>query len=175
MGGSATSAWARTSTRSGYGRSRAARWTSTSGTPAMPPTRWRGSSRWAPSRMWPRCGSGANARPGRTPLTKLRRPVGVPAAVAGDVGVQAAGVLGFPQHHGERQLAAGELDDRELELRRFGGQQRAELAHGHVVQLAEDRLAAVGHRIQAGELVTDRIEAVERGGPPLPPHWDPFQ
>ena len=76
--------------------------------------------------------------------------VGPPAAVAGDVLVDAEGVLGLAEHHGERQLAALELDDGELELGGFGGQQRAQRAHGHVVQLAEDRLAALGDRVEAG-------------------------
>jgi hypothetical protein len=60
----------------------------------------------------------------------------VPAAVAGDVLVDALGVLGLAEHHGERQLAALKLDDGELEFRGFGGQQRAQRAHRHVVELA---------------------------------------
>ena len=48
--------------------------------------------------------------------------VGPPAAVAGDVLVDAEVVFGVPQHHGERQLAALEFDDRELEGGGFGGQ-----------------------------------------------------
>ncbi len=90
-----------------------------------------------------------------------------PAAVAGDVLVDAEVVLGVAQHHGERQLAVVEFNDRELELEGFGGQQCAQRAHGHVVQLAVDRLAAIGDRVERRELVADRVEPVSRRGPPL--------
>ena len=89
-----------------------------------------------------------------------------PAAVTGDVLVDAEFVLGVPQHHAERQLAVVEFDDRELELGGFGGQQRAQRAHGHVVQLAVDRLAAIGDRVERRELVADRVEPVPRRGSP---------
>jgi len=85
---------------------------------------------------------------------------GPPAAIAGDVQVDATGVFDVPEHHGERQLAVLQLDDGELELGRFGGQQRAQRSHRHVVQLAEDRLAALGGK-------ADRVETVERGGAAL--------
>jgi hypothetical protein len=42
----------------------------------------------------------------------------------------------------------------------------AQQAHGQVIQLAEDRLAVLG-RIEAGELVADRVEPVSRRGAPL--------
>ena len=93
--------------------------------------------------------------------------VGPPVAVAGDVLVDAEVVLAVPQHHGERQFAVVEFDDRELELEGFGGQQRAQRAHGHVVQLTEDLLAAMGNRVERRELVADRVEPVPRRGPPL--------
>ena len=94
--------------------------------------------------------------------------VSVPPAVAGDVLVDAQGVLGLAQHHGKRQLAALELDDGELELGGFGGQQGVQRAHGHVVQLAENGLAALGDRVEGRELVADREEPVQRRGAPLP-------
>ncbi len=53
-------------------------------------------------------------------------------------------------------------------VRGFGRQQRAQRAHRHVVELAEDRLAAVGHRVERRELVADREEPVQRCGAPLP-------
>ncbi len=58
----------------------------------------------------------------RTLFAELNGAVGVPAAVAGDVLVNSRDMLGRPHHHGEGQLTALELDDRELELGRFGGQ-----------------------------------------------------
>jgi guanine deaminase len=100
--------------------------------------------------------------------------VGAPAAVAGDVLVDAEVVLGLAEHHRERQLAVLEFDDGELELGRFGGQQRAQRAHGHVVQLAEDGLPALGGRVQGGELVADRVEPVQRRGAPLPDQGHAF-
>ena len=118
-------------------------------------------------------GRGRGVDPGRAGRRSARArlnlagAVGPPAAVAGDVLVDAEVVLGVPQHHGERQLAVLQFDDRELELGRFGGQQRAQRAHGHVVQLAEDRQAALGDRVERGELVADRVEQVPRRGAPL--------
>ena len=118
-------------------------------------------------------GRGRGVDPGRAGRRSVRAElsqggaVGPPAAVAGDVRMDAAVVFGVPQHHGERQLAALEFDDRELELGGFGGQQRAQRAHGHVVQLAEDGLAAPGDRVERGELVADRVEPVPRRGAPL--------
>ena len=44
----------------------------------------------------------------------------------------------------------------------------AQRAHGHVVELAEDRPAALGDRVEGGELVANREEPVQRRGAPPP-------
>jgi guanine deaminase len=109
---------------------------------------------------------------GRPPLVRTLAErggaVGVPPAVARDVLVDAELMFGLAEHHGERQLAVLELDDGELELGGFGGQQGAQRAHRHVVQLAENGLAPPGDRVEGGELVADREEPVQRRGAPLP-------
>src|SRR5262249_36873911 len=106
----------------------------------------------AAARGYPGGGGGGGGEGGRPPFVGgpggRGGRVGGPPAVAGDVLVDAQGVLGLAQHHGERQLAVFELDDGQLELGGFGGQQRVQRAHGHVVQLAEDGLAVLGDRVE---------------------------
>src|SRR5271156_3468701 len=116
--------------RSGCGRPRAARWRSTSSMPATPLTRWPGSSPWLPRPTWLACGSGASRI---RLLAEQSGLVGSPPSVTSDVLVDATDVFGVPQHHREGQVTAFEFDDGELELGGFGGQQRAQRAHGHVV------------------------------------------
>src|SRR6266516_4741047 len=71
---------------------------------------------------------------------------------------------GAPQHHAERQSPGLELHDRQLEFRGFACEQRAELRHRDLVQLAEYRLPCRADRVKARELVPDRIEPVPRRG-----------